>query len=213
MKHHSERVPRKNMRMFNGRPLLHWILETLGRSRYIVETIINTDSEEIASLAANHFEVTIHMRPEWLCKITSDEANQILEYDLSLTEGRFFLQTHSTNPLLTTETVDRSIEAFFGQDTYDSLFSVTAVQKRFFWEDGRPVNHDPEKLIKTQELEPLLEENSCIYIFKRESFAATRNRIGSKPMLFRTDMLESFDIDEEEDFKLAESIMQKRVKP
>ncbi|MDP3150321.1 MAG: acylneuraminate cytidylyltransferase family protein [Ignavibacteria bacterium] len=212
MKHHSERVPRKNMRDFCGKPLFHWIVESLSNSKYIDEIVINTDSEEIAKSAENNFNVTVHMRPEHLITISSNEANLIMEYDLSITKGSFFLQTHSTNPLLTTESIDKSIESFFEDEEYDSLFSVTTVQKRFFYQDGTPINHDPTKLIKTQNLSSIYEENSCIYIFSRESFQENKNRIGKKPKLFSTWRLESVDIDDMDDFYWAEFLMTQRLK-
>ncbi len=212
MKKHSERVPNKNMRDFCGRPLFHWIVDSLQRSKYISEIIINTDSEEIAESAQKNFNVTIHMRPEFLLKITSNEANKIMEYDLSITEGEYFFQTHSTNPLLKTETIDKSIEKYFNQKTHDSLFSVTALHTRLYYEDGKPINHNPLKLIKTQELPPIYEENSCIYIFSRKSFNETGNRIGNNPMLFPIERLEAVDIDEIEDFVYAKYLMEKRLK-
>lgn len=211
MKHHSERVPRKNMRDFCGRPLFHWIMDSLTKSKYITEIIINTDSEEIANSAKDNFDVTIHMRPEHLLTITSNEANLIMEHDLCITAGEYFLQTHSTNPLLTTKSIDESIEAFFYQTKHDSLFSVTCLQTRLFFENGEPINHDPSKLIKTQDLPPIYEENSCIYIFSRQSFNKTGNRLGENPMLFPIDKLEAVDIDEMEDFVFAEYLMKRRL--
>lgn len=211
MKHHSERVPQKNMREFCGRPLFHWIMDSLTESKYIHEIIINTDSEEIAKSAKENFNVTIHMRPEHLLTITSNEANLIMKHDLSITEGEYFLQTHSTNPLLTTKSIDKSIEVFLDQKKHDSLFSVTALQTRLFFENGEPINHDPSKLIKTQDLPPIYEENSCIYIFSRQSFNKTGNRLGANPMLFPIDKLEAVDIDEMEDFVFAEYLMKRRL--
>ncbi len=211
MKHTSERVPRKNMRDFCGRPLFHWIVDALQKSKYISEIIINTDSEEIAKSAKENFDVTIHMRPEYLLTITSNEANLIMQHDLSITEGEYFLQTHSTNPLLTTTSIDKSIEIFFDQKKHDTLFSVTALQTRLFTVDGKPLNHDPSKLVKTQDLPPVYEENSCIYIFSRDSFNKTGNRIGENPMLLPIDRVESVDIDEMDDFIFAEYLMKKRL--
>jgi CMP-N-acetylneuraminic acid synthetase len=211
MKHSSERVPRKNMRDFCGRPLFHWIVHSLQKSKYISEIIINTDSEEIAKSAKENFDVTIHMRPQHLLTVTSNEANLIMEYDLSITGGNFLFQTHSTNPLLKVETIDKSIETYFNQAKHDSLFSVTSIQTRLYYEDGRPLNHDPSKLIKTQQLPPVYEENSCIYIFSRESFHLSGNRIGEKPMLFPIERLEAVDIDEMDDFIFAEYLMGKRL--
>lgn len=206
MKGHSERVPHKNLREFYGKPLLYWILESLDCSEWINSVIVNTDSKEIAETALKYFEVKIHMRPDYLLEITSNEANQIMEYDINNSEADFYLQTHSTNPLLKTETIDKSIEKFISQDTHDSLMGVTELQTRLYWPDGNGINHDPKKLIKTQELPPVYEENSCIYLFSREMFLKSKQRIGENPLLFPIDPVEAVDIDEESDFLIAESI-------
>ena len=68
------------------------------------------------------------------------------------------------------------------------------------------LNHDSSLLLRTQDLEPLFEENSCMYIFSQESLKKQKNRIGAKPMMYETDKLESQDIDTEQDFKLAEAL-------
>lgn len=206
MKGYSERVPRKNLREFYGKPLLYWILESIDRSNLINSVIINTDSEEIAETASKYFDVKIHMRPDYLLSITSNEANQILEYDVNNSQADFYLQTHSTNPLLRTETIDNSIKRFINQSECDSLMGVTELKTRLYWPDGKGINHDPKKLIKTQELPPVYEENSCIYIFSREMFLKRKQRIGENPLLFPINPIESVDIDEESDFLIAESI-------
>lgn len=207
MKSHSVRVPGKNIRVINGKPLLYWILQSISQSQYIEGTVINTDSETIASEAQKYFDVEIHMRPDHLLNIDSNEAAQIIDYDLTKTDGEYFFQTHSTNPLLTTKSIDSSIEAFFSQSKYDSLFSVTPLQKRLYWKDGNPINHDPAHLIKTQLLPVIYEENSCIYLFSRSSFEITKNRLGQNPMMFTINSLEAIDIDKEEDFLLAEFLL------
>jgi N-acylneuraminate cytidylyltransferase len=132
--------------------------------------------------------------------------NDIIAYDLSQLDGEHFLQTHSTNPLLRAETIDRAIETYFeGLEDFDSLFGVTKVQTRFYDKDANPVNHNPEELLRTQDLEPLFEENSNFYIFSKTSFESAGNkRIGCKPQIFEVNKLEAVDIDEPEDFKLAE---------
>jgi len=199
------------MRDFCGRPLFHWILDVLSSSNFIDEIIINTDSDEIAENARKNYDVTIHMRPDYLCKITANEANEIIEYDVSHSNGNLFLSTHSTNPLLTVDTVDHAIESFINQNTHDSLMSVTPLQKRFFWYNGQAINHNPNELIKTQELPIIMEENSCLYIFSRSMFKNNKNRIGDKPLLFPINKLESIDIDDLDDFTLAEAVMKNRV--
>jgi CMP-N-acetylneuraminic acid synthetase len=212
MKGHSERVPNKNMRQFNGRPLYHSVAEVLQSSCLISSIIINTDSHIIAEDATKHFsKVRIVERPIGL-QGDFVPMNDIIAHDLSVTEGDHFLQTHSTNPLLTVNTLDRAIEEYFNTlEINDSLFSVTRLQARLYWQSGEPINHNPRELLRTQDLPPVLEENSNFYLFSRSSFTAAGNkRIGLKPRMFEMNKLEAVDIDEEEDFMLAELLYRMR---
>jgi CMP-N-acetylneuraminic acid synthetase len=215
MKGHSERVPNKNMRDFNDRPLYHAIMHTLLKSKYIEKVVIDTDSEIIKEDAKKNFDnsVIIIDRPK---EIQGGDVsmNVIINYDLSQLDGDYFLQTHSTNPLLRVETLDKAIKTYFENlNKYDSLFSVTRVQTRFYDKNANPINHNSKELLRTQDLEPLYEENSNFYIFSKESFKNAGNRrIGLKPQIFEVNKLESVDIDEPEDFILAEILYQNRDK-
>lgn len=212
MKGHSERVSDKNIRLCNGRPLFHHITETLENSEYISKIIINTDSETIANDAQKHFsKVEIINRPQYL-RGDMVPMNDIIAHDISKTENEYFLQTHSTNPLLQKSTIKSAIDLYFRNlNTFDSLFSVTKIQNRFYWQSGEHVNHDPKELIRTQDLHPLFEENSNIYIFSKKSFLEAENqRIGNRPLMFEINKLEAVDIDDEEDFLLAEMLIKKR---
>jgi len=212
MKAHSERVPEKNMRPLCGRPLFHWVLDALNDSGVVDEIIINTDSEEISDNSQKYFDVTIHMRPDYLLDIQSNEAYQIMAYDLEHTDGEYFIQSHSTNPLVKGKTIKVAVETFFANmDQFDSLFSVTPLQTRLYNKHFEALNHDPDKLIKTQELPFIYEENSCIYVFSRKSFTEKKNRIGAIPYLFPINRIEAVDIDEEFDFLVAEKLMENRI--
>ena len=137
--------------------------------------------------------------------------NKIIEHDISLINDDFFLQTHSTNPLITTTTINKAIQYFFNHThKFNSVFSVTKWQTRLFWFNGKAVNHDPNNLVRTQDLPPLFEENSNLYLFSRNSFLESGNkRIGTKPGMFEVGRLESIDIDEPEDFIIAETLYKK----
>jgi len=203
MKGHSERVPGKNLRMLNGKPLFYWIIKELincGISIYV-----DTDSDDI-SRAVNQFfsNAKIIVRPDEL-KGDAVSINHILAYDLTQIEGEHFIQTHSTSPLLTAETIKPGIDTYFDNlDEYDSLYSVSEIQARCFTHDGKPVNHNPNELIQTQFLKPVIVENSGFYIFSRNSFKKNKKRIGEKPLLFPIDQYEAIDIDNENDFQIAE---------
>lgn len=211
MRHHSERVPQKNFREVAGKPLYAHILETLLECRRISTILVDTDSPIIKSgIAAEFPTVNVIDRPQHL-RDGGISMNEILLHDVSLSHEKYFIQTHSTNPLLRSGTIDSAIDDFLeATPSFDSLFSVTKVQTRFWDENGTPINHDPGNLLRTQDLAPMFEENSCIYIFERETFLERKNRIGERPYLFEIDALEALDIDEEADLLIAESLLKSR---
>ena len=212
MRHHSERVPGKNYRPMAGRPLYAHILETLLACRSLSGIVVDTDSPVLRQGIAEQFpSVQLIERPKALrgCEVPT---NAILAHDIGLVPSRFYLQTHATNPLLQAATIEGAIEAFLASfPQKDSLFSVTRWHKRLWDARGRPVNHDPAVLLRTQDLPPVFEENSCLYLFEHDRFLASRNRLGTSPLLFEIDAVEALDIDEEQDFRMVEAILQSRA--
>ena len=213
MKGHSQRVPDKNMKDFAGKPLYHAIVNEMLKSKYISKVVINTDSERIKSDALINFKSSVIVidRPKELCG-DFVSMNEIINYDINQFEDQHFLQTHSTNPLVKAQTIDKAIVRYFENlNKYDSLFSVTRLQTRLYDGNGKAMNHNPNELIRTQDLEPLYEENSNFYIFSKESFKNAGNkRIGIKPQIFEVNKLEAIDIDEPEEFELAEILYERR---
>ena len=205
MRHSSERVPGKNYRNFAGIPLYRHIVSTLLACPEISGVVIDTDSDVIRDDVTNVFpEVALHQRPPHLRSDTTP-MNDVLLNTVTNIDADFYVQTHSTNPLLKSATISAAMNSFLKQQhTFDSLFSVTRLQTRLWDLKTRPINHDPQVLLRTQDLEPVFEENSCLYIFSRESLEKQGNRIGSRPMMFEIERLEAQDIDEEIDFILAE---------
>lgn len=206
MKKCSERVPNKNIRDFCGEPLLYKMVRLLNNCELIKKIIINTDSDNIKMLVRDFNKIIIHDRPSNLCG-NNIEMNEIIRYDISrYIQSEHFLQSHVTNPLLSEETIYNSIYTYFDNlENYDALFTVSRYQKRLYYPDGSGVNHDPNILINTQDLPVLYEENSCIYIFSRKSFSIYGKRTGSNPLMYEIKNFESFDIDTEDDFLLAEA--------
>ena len=211
MRHHSQRVPGKNYRMLDGKPLYQHILDTLEQVPEVNQIVVDTDSPEIIrGIHANYPKITVIDRPR---ELRGDEVsmNEILMYDTSQVSADLYLQTHSTNPLLKAVTISRAIKTLSeGYPGYDSLFSVTRLQTRLYDELGRAINHNPAMLIQTQDLPPVYEENSCIYLFTRENLVERSHRIGERPYLFEIDADEAWDIDEEVDFKLVELLLKAR---
>jgi CMP-N-acetylneuraminic acid synthetase len=211
MRHHSQRVPGKNYRMLAGKPLFHHILATLSNCKEIDEIAVNTDSDLIIEDINKNFpEVIVLVRPESL-RADTVPMNDILIYDTNQVKADLYLQTHSTNPLLRSETISEAIQYFkMKNDHFDSLFSVTRMQTRLWGEHTTPINHDPDVLLQTQDLPPVFEENSCIYIFAADILNERKNRIGYKPLMYEIPRDEAVDIDEETDFIIADMMMKNR---
>lgn len=209
MRHHSQRVPGKNYRPLAGKPLYEHILLTLLDCPEIQRIVVDTDSEPIMEGIRQHFpQVTLIERPAHL-RADTIPMNEILIYDTGQVAADFYLQTHSTNPLLRSATISRAIQTFL-QDypAYDSLFSVTRRQVRLWDQLGRAINHNPAILIQTQDLPPIYEENSCLYIFTRQTLLQRRNRLGERPRLFEIPPEEAWDIDVELDFAIVNFLLQ-----
>lgn len=213
IKHNSERVPKKNYRDFNGKPLYYYIINTVLQSKYIDKIIIDTNSEIVIDGIRKYFDtdkIIIYQRPLHLCPgdtpVNKLLINVINELNLN---ADFYIQTHTTNPLLTIETIDKSIETFIEKKKigYDSLFSVKSMQTRLYFNKNDNIialNHNIDELIPTQNLEPIYDENSCIYIFTKDKLILRNHRIGNNPYIFIMDNIESQDIDTEYDFEVAQ---------
>lgn len=209
MRHDSERVPGKNRRPLGGVPLFHHILRTLVAAQSVERIVVDSDSSEIEVALARDFPAVEFLRRPSDLLGGDVPMNEIILHDLTVVEGDYFLQTHATNPFLRADSVDAAVAAFeAAYPERDSLFSVTRLQRRLWSEAGEPVNHDPARLIPTQDLPPLFEENSCLYLFAREVMESRRNRIGERPLLWELEPRESFDIDVESEFQLAELLVQ-----
>jgi len=214
MRHHSERVPGKNFRMLGDRPLYQHIVGTLLAVPEVDEVVIDTDSEVIVEQTAEAFPaVRVLLRPEHL-RAGEIPMNDVLLNTIRQLDADVFLQTHSTNPFLSAGTISAALRRYAeGREagTHDSLFTVTRLQARLWSATAEPMNHDPSVLLRTQDLPPVFLENSCGYVFARDTLVERGNRIGARPLLFEIDHLEAIDIDEERDFRLAEAVWAARA--
>ena len=202
----SQRIKDKNIYLIKNKPLYEYILETILSSSLIDKIVINTDIQEIITKHKDNPKIVFIERDRSLRGNCS--MNLVIEDTLDKIDAEHFIQVHATNPLLKIDTIEKGIHKYFDNlHLNDSVFSVTKVQKRFWDNKSEPVNHDPKSSPTTQDLEIWHEENSCFYIFSKESFLKNKNRIGDKPLLFETPLLESVDIDEEHDLKLFERLM------
>ena len=212
MKANSERVKGKNFRDFGGKPLFRWILDTLLSIKEIDLIVINTDASHL--LAKNHVmsddRILLRERKKKICGDLVS-MNVIVKDDIENIDSDIYLMTHTTNPLLSKSSIEMAILKFLDAlqtEKSDSLFSVNKIQERFYDDQAVPINHDPNNLIRTQDLKPWYQENSNLYLFTKKSFEITQARIGANPMMLETAPYESIDIDTPDDWDLGEIMVE-----
>ncbi len=212
MRHSSERVKGKNYRPLAGRPLFHHVVGMLLEVPTIDEVVIDTDSDTIIDDVRTAFpQVRVLLRPEHL-RAGEIPMNDVLLNTASQVEADVLLQTHSTNPFLSSATVASAIDRFLAHEGgCDSAFGVSRIQARLWTADAQPINHDPAVLLRTQDLPPVYLENSCFYLFTPETLRERGNRIGEHPLLVEVPAEEALDIDEESDWRLAEAVATMRA--
>lgn len=207
MKANSERVKGKNFRELAGKPLFKWILDSLLAVDKIDKVVINTDARHIIEengLVESARVIIRDRKPELCGDMVS--MNLILADDIKNVDADTYIMTHTTNPLITSDTIRAGLQSLNDNPDKDSLFTVNKIQTRFYREDCSAINHDPDNLIRTQDLEPWYEENSCLFYFTKESFLATNARIGKHPLMMVTPPLESLDIDEPQDWEMVAAL-------
>jgi CMP-N-acetylneuraminic acid synthetase len=186
----SERVPGKNKRLLDGKPLYRWVLDALAEVPELDEVQVWTDDQEI----------DCHRLP---AEVANGSMNDAIAYILAHSDGDLFLQTHATNPFVFPCDFSAALARWRqAPPEADCLLSVGPLQqKRFWYPDGTPVNHNPQALMRTQDLAGIYEENSCIYIFPRNTVERFGGRIGACPVLYP--MPSTLDIDTELDWNRA----------
>jgi len=213
----SERVPKKNTRTFAGVKggLLQIKLEQLIACKEIDSIVLSTNDEEVINIAKaiSNDKIIIDCRPEHLAT-SATSTDDLVSYVPNVISDGVVLWTHVTSPFIDEKAYGDAIVKYkelTAEGTYDSLMSVTPL-RTFIWDKKGAVNYDreKEKWPRTQTIEPLFEINSGIFITDINIYRDLQDRIGKNPYLFENDDIESFDIDWEEDFYIAEAIYQKR---
>ena len=198
----SKRVPKKNIKpFFDGTPLMHFIQKVCLESKYIDETYIYCSDESIKDYVLPG--VKFLKRPDFLDG-DHKNANDIISEFMKNVDADIYVNTHTTSPFAKTETIDDCI-AHVTSGEYDSSFCAEAI-RTFMWEDGKPINFDPNHFPRTQDL-PLIYGETCIaYVFKKETFQEYNRRVGIKPFIKEVGKIEAMDIDYPEDFEICDAI-------
>jgi len=213
----SERVPKKNIKPFaqfkNG--LIEIKLKQLLEASKVDQIFLSTNDDEILDYAAslNEPKIILHKRVESLSS-SQTSTDQLVAHALELIENGEILWTHVTSPFLTSQSYDQIIEKYFEvkNQGFDSLMTTNLIHG-FLWNESGPLNYDrtKEKWPRTQTLEPIHEINSAVFLANAENYQRLDDRIGQSPCLYPLDKIQGFDIDWEDDFKIAQAIVKSGV--
>lgn len=198
----NERCPGKNTRMLGSKPLLQYELDSLKETGLCDE--INVFCSDDAVVPYLPEDVNFLQRPKELDLPTSN-FTQIFSCFMAERDADIYVYAHATAPFVTVETMKQCIEAVKSGE-YDSAFCAVKLQD-YLWKDGKPLNFDATNVPRTQDLEPIYQETSGVYAFTKEVFEKCKRRIGMKPFIMEVSFREAVDIDNPEDFDLAEVML------
>ena len=203
----STRVPNKNTRPFGGTSLLQLKLKLLKKISGIKQTVVSTDCEESADIALKE-GAKVQWRNEYYAgsEVTND---QHWFHIAQTTPGDIVFLAQVTSPLLRVSSMQSALNSFLDGGRHDSINSVSA-EKKFLWKGSKPINYDIDATPKSQDLPEIVSLNFAITIIARAKMMERKNVVGNKPKFFQLDKVESLDVDDLIDFKVAELMFQEK---
>lgn len=208
IKLNNERLPGKNIKPFtNGKPLVHYIFQTLMSVKEIDEIYVYCSSEEIVKYVPSG---VIFLKRDPYLDLSTTSFNEVLITFAEKVDADVYILTHATAPFISADSFKKGILAV-KSGNYDSALSVEKMQE-FMWKNNKPFNYDPVRIPRTQDLEPFFIETCGMYIYTKAVISEKHRRIGDNPYLVEVDKVESTDINNPEDFLLADAIFNSQLK-
>ena len=198
----NERCPGKNTRILGDKPLLQYELDSLKETGLCDSINVFCSSDDIVPFLPKG--VNFIKRPKYL-DLPSSNFTQIFSLFMDQNDADIYVYAHATAPFVSVDTMKQCINAVMSGG-YDSSFCAVKLQD-YLWQDGEPLNFDATNLPRTQDLKPIFQETSGVYVFRKETFLKYRRRIGENPFIKEVSFKEAIDIDNPKDFDLAEKLV------
>lgn len=204
----SKRVPGKNIKpFFDGTPLMSFIQRACLEAGNIDEVYIYCSDESVIPYVLPG--VKFLQRPEYL-NGDNINANDFIREFMKTVKADIYVNAHTTSPFAKPETIAECVDKVKSGE-YDSAFCAESL-RTFMWQDGKPINFDPNHFPRTQDLPLIYGETSIAYVFTKESFLKHNRRLGSHPYIKEVGKIEAMDIDYPEDFEIADAIYKELIK-
>tara|TARA_B100000029_G_scaffold505697_1_gene586823 strand:+ start:5082 stop:5738 length:657 start_codon:yes stop_codon:yes gene_type:complete len=208
IKSKSERIPGKNLKRINGIPFYQFLLRKLKYCKFD-DVYIDTDNNEIKLYAKkNNFKVINRLK-----RLAAKNANgnDLLNYHSKIISADFYFQLFVTSPLLSVNSINKSIKILKNNKKIDSILTSKSVYT-WYWFKGKPVNYNPRTLPRSQDALPVVYETTGLYGIKKRSLKKYKSRIGVKPYFLEVDDEEAIDIDNKKDLEYLKHIINKKFK-
>jgi CMP-N-acetylneuraminic acid synthetase len=208
----SKSIHLKNIKDFNGKPLVYWILLAASNSDYIHEVVVSTDSDKIKAVVEGfHFKKVIVVdRNPILAEDSSSTESVMLDYAIN-NEFDNIILLQATSPLTTLKHINEAFNTYI-ESSADSLISLVKTH-RFLWKIEKdfviPLNYNYTKRPRRQDWNGQLVENGAIYISKRPSLIRSRSRISGNIIPYLMPEYTYYEIDEPADWIILESLHKK----
>ena len=205
IKKRSTRVPNKNFRIVNKKPLYAYLLEKIKKCNFD-EIFVDSDSSEIERYCEQN-------KINFICRLPhlaldNASGNDLLNYHAKIIEADIYFQPYITAPLLKIKTINECIKILKTKRKFDSILTSKKIFS-WFWFNNKPVNYDPKKLPRSQDAKPMVVETTGLYGIRSESLKKRKSRIGNKPYFYQVSEEESLDLDDEKDFEYLEYYVKK----
>ena len=205
----SKRVKNKNFKKFGGKNLLIHKIKLLKKIKQIDDIIVNSDSDKAKKIAKD-YKVSFQKREKYFAssKCTNSE---FWSHIGETTNGNFIMFTDCTNPLIKVETYIDVINSFESvKSKYDSINTVSDV-KEYLYFNNKPLNFNPKKAPNSQNLPNVIKLNFAINILSTKLMAKKKSLVGNKPLFFKINEIEGFDINTDLEFKFADFLFRKKL--
>lgn len=214
----SKRLPRKNVLDLNGKPLIAWSIEAGVKSSYINKVLVSSDDSEILEISKQYGAETI-IRPDELASDTATTFDAIKHSIENSEPYDYVILLQPTSPLRDTKQINEAIDLLIEKNA-DAIVSVCEMDHSPLWSNTLDDSLSMEGFLKnevlnkrSQDLETYYRLNGAIYICKTEKLLEEESFFLKENIFaYVMDRESSIDIDEEIDFRIAETIYFKEKK-
>ena len=202
IKLNNERLPGKNTKLLGHQPLINYILNELFAVKEIDEIFVYCSDESIRDYLPEKVQ---YLKRPIILDLPTSNFNQIFESFMKQIDADIYVYAHATAPFISSSTITECVEKV-KSGTFDSAFTASKIQD-YLWIDGKPFNFDATNLPRSQDLKPIYRETSGVYVFMKGSYLKNHRRIGDIPYIKEVSFKESIDINNAEDFDLAQVML------